>query len=250
MVIPTDKFEETVNFYQTILDFPFSVAKDEAIAKIDNFLLNIVKTDTDSIFFPTGNGMYLSFLFSDLTAIQKRIPESNLIREWKENGIKFVVAKDPNKNLILFKELTSSSSKEQESLEISSAKVSFLSSLLRSYTYAIQNLITSLRKHGFRDDIIQKIVEVDLRLEELFLSRTAYLSKIPQTLSEKKDFDSYYAQSSQSLQLLGGYLERLLDVISQNSELLDNIEIQKALGISRSVIRDSQDLLNLGNEKR
>ena len=99
-------------------------------------------------------------------------------------------------------------------------RVSFLSSFLRSFAYAIQNLITELREYGYRDDIIQKIVQADLILDELFLSTKVYRSKIPQTLDEKKHFDSYYLQSSESLKLIADDLERLLDVISQNSELL------------------------------
>jgi len=250
MVIPTDKFDETVNFYQTIFDLPFAIAGDEAIAKIDNFLVNIVKTDIDSVFSPTGNGMYFSFLFSDLVSTQKRIPKPNLLREWDENGIKVVLAKDPNNNLILLKQLTDGLPGDQDSFEVSSIKVSFLSSFIRSFAFAIQDLIAALREYGYRDDVIQKIAQSRPILDEFLSNGKRYLSKVPQTLDEKKDFDLYYAQSSQTLQLIAGDLEKLLDVISPIQELFDKLKVQKAIGISRSLIEDSKYLLILGSEKQ
>lgn len=251
VVIPTDKFEETVNFYQTILESPFAIAKDKAVAKVDNFLLSIVKNKSNNDFSPTGNGMYLDFLVSDLPSLQNRIPKSVVAKEWEEHGDRFVLTKDPNGNLILFHGYISNLSKEHEAFQMSGIKVSFLAGSLNSFRSAVTNLIGVLRKYGFRDDVVQKIEQESLPLVgELFSRRKTYLSKIPQTQEEKEDFDSYYRESSQSLKIMADDLEKTLDIVSRNSVSLDNIEIQKAIGLARSVFHDCKDLVELGNEKR
>lgn len=249
-VIPTDKFEETISFYQTILDAHFAIGKVKAIAKVENFLLSIVKNDADYVLFPTGNGIYLDFLVSDLPSLQSRMQESIVVKEWEELGETFILTKDPNGNLVLFHGYISHLSAEKDAFQLLGIKVSFLASFLNSFYAAISNLIRTLRKHGFRDDIIQEIVQMTLPLDELFSSRKAYLSKVPQTPEEKEDFDLYYRKSSQLLRLMADDLEKMLDTVSKNSLSLDNTEIQKAIGRARDVLDDCRDLVELGNEKQ
>ncbi len=248
IVIPTAKFEETVSFYQTILDTQFAIAKDKAIARVENFLLSVVKSADDSVLFPTGNGIYLDFLVSDLPSLQSRMSESIVAKEWEEQGDRFVLTEDPNGNRVLFHGYISYLSTEEDALQLSGIKVSFLAGFLNSFHAAISNLIRTLRKHGFRDDIIQEIVQLALPLDELFSTRKAFLSRVPQTPEEKKDFDLYYKESCQSLKIIANDLETILDIVSKISISLDNTEIQKAIGLARSVFHDCKNLVELGNE--
>jgi predicted enzyme related to lactoylglutathione lyase len=248
IVIPTDKFDETVNFYQTVLGTPFKIGKSEAIARIDDFMLNIVGTNRDSVFSPSGNGIYLNFLVPDVTMIQSRIPQSNVKKEWEENDHKFILVKDPNDNIILFHGYISHLSTEQEAFQLSATKISFLAGFFNYFRVTVTSLIWTFREHGIRDDIVQKIVEAFSSFEKIFPKRRDFLSKVPQTLAEKEEFDLYFMESSQTLQSISSAIDSILDDIHNTSEWDDNIEIQKAIGKMRNVIRDNNDLSKLSQK--
>jgi hypothetical protein len=101
IVIPTQCFEETVSFYRDVIGLSVhGKGTQGALLSAGNISILVRLVSHDSKLAPTGHGIYLSLIVSDLGQVERRLlTAQNRILERSSDG-NLILALDPTSNLV------------------------------------------------------------------------------------------------------------------------------------------------------
>lgn len=103
IVIPAERFEETVTFYRDLLGLPVSFeGTGFCFLRAGDVSLAIHPVAFDSRYAPTGRCIYFDFLVDDLSAARHKLARAGAAveREWEDADRRYLLIHDPNGNLV------------------------------------------------------------------------------------------------------------------------------------------------------
>lgn len=105
VVILSRLYAETVAFYHDVLGF--GVFHSDASccflrAGGANLVIQRVTDDAEPPFLPTGRCLYIDVAVTNIEQIKEKIPRKHgrLIKEWEDDSGRFLLAEDPDGNLV------------------------------------------------------------------------------------------------------------------------------------------------------
>ena len=101
MVIPARNFGQTVAFYREVLALPvLQESEGYCFLRAGGLNLAIHPVAEETVFAPTGHGLYLDLLVDDLAEVRARLEEASVpfLREWVDQGTAFLAVADPEGN--------------------------------------------------------------------------------------------------------------------------------------------------------
>ena len=103
IVIPARNFGQTVAFYRDVLALPvLQETESYCFLRAGGVNIAIHPVVGESVFAPTGHGLYLDLLVDDLAEVRARLSEESVVilREWVDHGTAFLAIADPSGNLL------------------------------------------------------------------------------------------------------------------------------------------------------
>lgn len=107
IVIPTRNFTQTVAFYRDVLALPvLQEAEGYCFLQAGGVNIAIHPAAQETVFAPTGHGLYLDLLVDDLAEMRARLMAASIpfLREWVDQGTAFLAIADPDGNRLEFYE--------------------------------------------------------------------------------------------------------------------------------------------------